>query len=166
MTESSKECIKCERPLSISSFYRDKGRKDGRVGACKTCKSEYNKKYYSITANKRRMQFTMKKYYAEHQNERLLRSKDEWLALRSDVIKGYGGLCRCCGETELVFLSIDHINDDGAIDRKERTATRLYRQLSKEGYPDGFQVLCRNCNWAKFRGGCPHQKEDHDVALT
>jgi hypothetical protein len=24
--------------------------------------------------------------------------------------------------------------------------------------PPGFRVLCFNCNYAEFRGGCPHKK--------
>lgn len=25
----------------------------------------------------------------------------------------------------------------------------IYAQLKRNGFPDGFQVLCRNCNWIK-----------------
>jgi hypothetical protein len=29
----------------------------------------------------------------------------------------------------------------------------------KHGYPEGFQVLCMNCNWGRYRNGgvCPHE---------
>jgi hypothetical protein len=73
----------------------------------------------------------------------------------------YGGHCACCGETELVFLSLDHLNDNGAEHRRQLreegiNGNGLYRRLRQLDYPSGYQVLCFNCNWAKSHGGCPH----------
>lgn len=81
-------------------------------------------------------------------------------ALKDDVYAKYGGyVCACCGETEEVFLTIDHVNNDGCIHRKQVGMTdKLYRWLKKNNYPLGFQILCRNCQEGKFRyGTCPHQ---------
>jgi hypothetical protein len=34
----------------------------------------------------------------------------------------------------------------------------LYRWLVKNNFPKEFQILCHNCNFAKFRlGTCPHE---------
>lgn len=84
--------------------------------------------------------------------------------LRAQVFEAYGGYkCACCGETEPLFLSIDHIDNDGAEMRKNgvhsRGGTHFYQWLRKSGFPDGFQVLCLNCNLGKHRNGgiCPHQ---------
>lgn len=84
--------------------------------------------------------------------------------LRADVISHYGAICRCCGETEDVFLCIDHINNDGAAHRRKIKLGNngrggcLHWWLRKNNYPDGFQVLCWNCNSAKYLfGQCPHQ---------
>ncbi len=75
--------------------------------------------------------------------------------------------CACCGEPELAFLTLDHINNDGAEHRRQlfgkksrSYSTRaLYSVLAKQGYPVGLQVLCWNCNCAKdILGYCPHQK--------
>lgn len=68
--------------------------------------------------------------------------------------------CMCCGETTLEFLTIDHINGGGNIHRKsEKNSTNIYQWLKTNGYPEGFQTLCMNCNWAKgVYGLCPHQK--------
>lgn len=82
------------------------------------------------------------------------RRKEERRALRRAVLDILGGLCACCGETEYVFLDIDHVNDDGAAERR-RTNVATWRLALVE--PARFQVLCRNCNWAKFQGGCPHR---------
>ncbi len=82
--------------------------------------------------------------------------------LKADVMSAYGGRCKCCGEDELVFLSIDHINGDGATHRRKElkeSGMSFYVWLKSKGYPEGFQVLCMNCNTAKRTGGeCPHRK--------
>jgi hypothetical protein len=66
--------------------------------------------------------------------------------------------CACCGEAGLPFLCMDHINNDGAAHRKELRSNVITTWLVKNGFPDGFQVLCYNCNNGKRvnRGVCPH----------
>lgn len=81
-------------------------------------------------------------------------------ALRQEVLQAYKARCACCGEERTEFLAIDHINNDGAAHRKRVGHSSVYRWLKKNHFPDGFQVLCYNCNWAKYRYGiCPHEKE-------
>ena len=60
------------------------------------------------------------------------------------------------------FLSIDHINNDGATHRKDNRfrGPNIYSWLKAHNYPkDRFQVLCYNCNLAKAHCGgiCPHK---------
>lgn len=81
--------------------------------------------------------------------------------LRLEIIKEYGGKCKCCGENIPEFLTIDHIHDDGGIKRKLKEEVKggsFYRWLKEHGFPkDNFQLLCMNCNFAKGHfGGCPH----------
>jgi hypothetical protein len=76
------------------------------------------------------------------------------------VYDAYGGFrCACCGETEEAFLSIDHVNNDGAEHRRQVDRRSMYKWLEKEGFPSGYQVLCMNCNFGKARNGgvCPHE---------
>jgi hypothetical protein len=85
-------------------------------------------------------------------------------------------VCRCCGETEHDFLALDHVNDDGAEQRRQLaaelgglpTGERFYRWLARRGFPDiGLQVLCHNCNHAKrLRDGCPHQRNESGLAAA
>jgi len=75
----------------------------------------------------------------------------------------YGGMiCACCGETMEAFLSIDHINNDGAEHRKGVNRRNLYKWLKANNYPPGFQILCMNCNFGKARNGgvCPHKTSE------
>lgn len=89
-------------------------------------------------------------------------------ALKIDIFNHYGGcICNCCGETQLCFLSLDHINNDGAahrkeIDSKRREAPQMYRWVKRNNYPSGFQVLCFNCNHGRHINGgvCPHKTQE------
>jgi len=83
--------------------------------------------------------------------------------IKAEVIGHYGCACACCGENRLVFLVIDHVNGGGEKQRsKVGWGTQFYRWLRKNNYPDGYQVLCHNCNFAKRMGVCPH-KVQQDV---
>lgn len=83
--------------------------------------------------------------------------------LKMETIEAYGGKCACCGETAHEFLTIDHIHDDGAEERRlhggGRTGgTAQYTRLRQQGWPkDRYQLLCMNCNFAKRNGYCPHK---------
>lgn len=92
------------------------------------------------------------------------------LRLKREVFDAYGGTCVCCGETELLFLVLDHINDDGGEHRKSIMQEKgwsgrsgggatTWRWLRDRNYPEGLvQILCANCNMAKAYG-CPHEME-------
>lgn len=72
--------------------------------------------------------------------------------------KGNVPECCCCGEQEVKFLSIDHVNGGGNKHRREQNISNLAHWLASKNYPDGYQTLCHNCNMAKgFYGICPHQ---------
>ncbi len=95
----------------------------------------------------------------EKNNER---ERQRYAKLRGIIMSHYGRQCACCGETELLFLEIDHVKNDGHAHRKRigRSGKSLCLWLKKEGFPSGFQILCSNCNQGKKRNGgiCPHKK--------
>jgi hypothetical protein len=76
------------------------------------------------------------------------------------VLTHYGLKCKCCGESEIKFLTIHHMNNDGKEHRKIiGNGSPIYRWLIENDFPSGFQVLCMNCNWAKgIYGECPHKE--------
>lgn len=88
---------------------------------------------------------------------------------RMEILYQYsGGLmkCNCCGEATIEFLAIDHINNNGYEHRKIVKGSDLYRWLRSNNYPEGFQVLCHNCNFAKgVYKLCPHQREKSPCTL-
>ena len=86
---------------------------------------------------------------------------------RISAFKHYGGFkCACCGEQEFSFLSLDHIDGQGNDDRQALFGSKfiaghhMYRKLRLLGFPEGFQVLCMNCQVGRRDNGgvCPHQK--------
>lgn len=93
----------------------------------------------------------------EYDSERLKVAKIEAFRIYGD------SRCCCCGITEQVFLCLDHINNNGNVERKllgESTGSgvQFYSRLKRLGWPPGYQVLCYNCNMAKhLLGECPHQ---------
>lgn len=82
---------------------------------------------------------------------------------RLDALIAYGGptpTCSCpgCDESRLPFLTIDHINHGGRKHRQEvhgPTGGAIFLWLKKHKYPDGYRVMCYNCNVARRDGQCP-----------
>jgi|SRR5579884_1796718 len=93
-------------------------------------------------------------------------SKNYMNKLKLQAYERYGGArCACCGETELCFLTIDHINGGGRAHLRQMAQdgpfATIYQWLRDNHYPPGFQVLCANCNMGRWRNGgiCPHQSK-------
>jgi len=137
---------------------------------------QYNLEYQRIwrKRNRKRMrEIDRKSYYArtEKQKERKRkqnreRQKRMFPILRKQVLEKYGGIpskCECCGETIMEFLTIDHINGDGHIDRKmsNRSGLYYYKCLLKEDIDRSkYRILCYNCNCFKKHDKdriCPHK---------
>ena len=58
--------------------------------------------------------------------------------------------CIKCGHNKIISLDIDHVNNDGRVDREQnRTGYKMYCWLKRNNFPSQFQVLCKNCNWEK-----------------
>lgn len=90
------------------------------------------------------------------------RRKSRQWSLKIEVWGHYGGRCACCGVDEKEFLTMDHINGGGAKHRKElrRSGSQhIYGWLKENNYPEGYRVLCMNCNFAHgMYGYCPHSQ--------
>lgn len=90
------------------------------------------------------------------------RLKDYYDKTKLVVYEHYGNECACCGENNILFLSIDHVNNDGHLDRwpsgYRRAGYTLYSKIKTAGFPKTLQLLCMNCNYGKRmnNGTCPH----------
>jgi len=90
------------------------------------------------------------------------RTQKLWVKTRKEIFDFYGWECKCCGENIKEFMTLDHINNDGYLDKNpngtKKSGKELYLLVKKQGFPDKYQTLCHNCNFAKkLKGGCPHQ---------
>jgi hypothetical protein len=113
--------------------------------------------------NKEKSNQYSRNYYQEHKKRLQLESIKRRRILREKIFAHYGDRCTCCGETQKEFLSLDHINNDGAKHRRElgisTGGNRFYLWVVRNNYPPGLQVLCYNCNLSKEKYGyCPHHK--------
>ena len=84
--------------------------------------------------------------------------------LRERIFAIYGQKCACCGESNLRFLTLDHVKNDGAEHRRSYGGyiKGTYVEAIKFPDPSRFQVLCWNCNMGKMHnhGICPHKKHN------
>lgn len=94
-----------------------------------------------------------------YRNAEKAHSQKTYKQLRQALFRGYGSKCVCCGETELAFLEIDHVNGGGSKHFKMRNAVTLYRDIIRANFPNVYQILCSNCNRGRQRNGgiCPHK---------
>lgn len=99
--------------------------------------TQYNKEYGEVyrLANKKRISKQMQTYN---------------LGIKREVLSHYAPELKCvrCGFSDIRALSIDHINGGGTKHTKEIKKS-LYYWLKEKGYPQGYQVLCMNCQFIK-----------------
>ena len=157
-SQDLKVCSKCGEGKPLSEYYN---RKNGRpLAECKVCTRKR-----SLLYKERNLQYV---------RERQVRyGKERRARVKEAVFAAYGGYkCACCGETEKLFLTIDHINNDGAAHRRKIVGKRTgagyptYNWLVNNHFPEGYQVLCMNCNHGKRMndGICPHQVRSNDYS--
>jgi hypothetical protein len=151
-----KTCTKCQETKPESAFGRrnPKGRTPGLQPQCKDCRNADQR-----ARNQRDPEYGVR-YRQDNRERRNAVRAARGRVLRQQAIDAYGGRCVCCGENERAFLVFDHVNDDGAVHRKEVNSGLMPWWLARENYPDTIQLLCANCNTAKqyAPGGCPHQR--------
>jgi len=126
--------------LEHSRKYHKEHRKEER---------EYSKEYRET--HKAQYQKYNKEYIRK---ERKLNKNLVFLYYSNGVVQ-----CACCGELEEVFLTIDHIRGRKTYGHGyNEGGYKLYAKLVKSNFPEGYRILCWNCNWAKHRlSQCPHQ---------
>ncbi len=113
----------------------------------------YNKEWHEKNFN------YSKEYHKEYRQTNKEKRREYRRKNRLKIINHYTNAsmsCINCGYSDVRALSIDHINNDGAEQRKiHGTGGKFYYWLIKNDYPEGFQILCRNCNYIKnleYRG--------------
>lgn len=99
------------------------------------------------------------KWNKEHPKECVAINRKSRRKTKIEILRHYSPELKCTGIngvcasncSDIRCLTIDHINGDGAKERKETGmyGWRFYQWLKKNNYPDGYQVLCMNCQFIK-----------------
>jgi hypothetical protein len=164
---SGKRCIKCLKNAKLDNQRRRKERFE--QGLCVNCGKnphKENMKRCQECCDKHLQWYKQSEYVEKNRGLDKKRRQDRKLR----IINHYGGKCICCGEKELIFLCLDHIDGGGNEHRRQignaknrcgSSSTNFYRWIEKNNYPDILQLLCHNCNAAKEinNGICPHQQK-------
>jgi len=157
---ATRTCIQCRVPV------------DNHTQKCSAC----NKKQYSCDKTRRdiRKAAGVCVRCGNHSVENGFTSCDQCRIKSRKILKvinqnnklaafnAYGGCrCACCGETNPKFLTIDHVFGGGNKHRKTNNIGNFYNWLKGQNYPEGYQVLCYNCNCARGHNGgvCPHVEQ-------
>ena len=179
MSAEMRTCKKCGRELPIDRFDMYNKLRGWRRWECWDCKKaraqawdaqskqvirkEAADPYY--LKNREAAIAAATKWNREHPERRRKTTLAHYYRMQHQAMLAYGGyICVCCGETEPMFLTLDHINDDGAEVRRNLGTlggTKLYKWLRDNEWPEGYQVLCLNCNQGRYRNGgvCPHKSK-------
>ena len=130
-----------------------------------------NKREYYAKNRERLKEYQRQRRQQPEHKERQQKYTREWKDRTfKKILEHYGKVCACCGESNQKFLTVDHINGGGTRQRKtHRTDTGtqaswyLRGWIVKNDFPDGFQILCINCNWgrAQNNGVCPHKEKQN-----
>lgn len=132
--------------------------KNSPYGSWKDNRKDYMKKYRE--KNRDRIRELSRTWFVNNKERNKELNVEERDRLKLDVFKHYavGGKIRCsvCGFEDIRALTIDHIKNNGAEERRKLFGDRLYagttfyRWLRKNNYPEnGYQILCFNCNIIK-----------------
>lgn len=138
---------------------RDKAYRDLPENKAKS--AIYYKAHYQ--ANIERERARAREYAATHREECQARIRRRREVQKNAVFTFYGGqppICSCCGESRLEFLTLDHINGGGTKHREQvgGSGSFMYAWIIKNNFPDGFRILCMNCNFSLgIYGYCPHR---------
>lgn len=160
-------CNRCARKQA------DDARKRKRRGVCQKCSNTAHAGGYCKACRKKRARYMRKWRLRRIKAGRCPTCPDNILAvgyrrcetclsqrraahnrLKKEVLAAYGGpVCVGCGEDEILILQIDHIAGGGSKHGKEIGGRgRLYKWLKDHKFPDGYRVLCPNCNMRAARG--------------
>lgn len=152
-----KRCKKCH--TLRTKIYQGNHKEEIKLRSMKWAKKhpkrrqEILKKHRSTDEYRAKHRTQMRKYYEKYIP-----------ILQKEVLTHYGNgklACVCCGESEFVFLTIDHINGRKQSERKnpKMRGWMLKQYLRTRNYPSGYQTLCWNCNSGRAlnKGICPHK---------
>ena len=182
----TKKCSKCGIEKKFNYFHNDNRSKDGKYSCCKNCINFYQREKYAKDHVRVRNLYgdwgkivngtkicsrcnewkTVNKFnktssincglWSCCKDCAILRRKIIDRILKMEFVLAYGGCCSCCGEYRLELLTVEHIKNKGHKLIYDTTQLLMYK-LKRLGWPEGYTVLCWNCNMSTSNGRpCVH----------
>lgn len=126
-----KVCGTCRVNKNESEFHKNKGRKDGLQGQCKSCAKIRDARSYAESPDRQ---------------SKIKSTRDAKRAYNRTMTRRFKKLCGCkfCGEKEVVTLDLHHVNPK----EKDKDPSSLYC-YSTQRLRDEIRkciVLCSNCH--------------------
>jgi hypothetical protein len=102
-----KLCKDCNTEKHEDEFrtYRSKGKYSYKQHRCSECEKVYQRE-------------RAKEYYEKNKSRISAKHRARYGSHKQQVLDYYGSSCECCGEKEPLFLTVDHVKNDGHLHRK------------------------------------------------
>lgn len=121
-----------------------------------------------VASNPEKVSTYNQQYFKNHPGAFVIAERKSRRKLKEDAVARLGGKCVCCGEKEMEFLTVDHVNGGGKKHREDlkkagKSPTQaIYRELRDAADVSMYRLLCWNCNSsAHFGNGiCVHQRKN------
>lgn len=163
-----KQCAQCEKPLigkqkrccskeCKNLWFAEQARR-----TTKTWTPEFERAYMKEyrAKNKEKIKELLQSWTSKNRERVNEMNRWERERLKTDILNHYSGgkmCCANCGFSDTRALQVDHIENNGAEERRELFGNRLfagnrfYRWVRRNNYPTGYAILCANCNIIKLR---------------
>lgn len=160
-----KKCTNCKIEKDGKEFWSDISRKDKLSKICKICGRQKRHEY--VVKNK----YKMRQWWLNNRDKSRGYDRKRWndpikrakrlkqqavrrIKIKNIVFNYYGGQCIKCNNDLKSMLCMDHINNDGTVQKKLYKlsgGSAIYNWIIKNNYPKDLQILCANCNIIKYR---------------
>jgi hypothetical protein len=107
--------------------------------------------------SKEQIRIAHERYRILHQDK--IKLKKHYDRIKEKIIAFYiysnGNMqCLLCGNSEFICLGLDHIGG-GTQHRKliAKANYNIYNLLRQQNFPDGYRLLCQNCNFTTYLDG-------------
>ena len=126
--------------------------KNGLCGLCGKPKVSKTMCQDCLNALKNRNKFYKESNPKKFKEQQTMYSKKWHREALEKISKDKGIEVKCkCGCSNVEFLEIDHINNDGSIEREKLSGQSFHLAIIKgKRKTDDLTILCKVCNFAKY----------------